>query len=253
MENTITPERLFELASEQYYKVYDFGPKTKKSDKRWIRVGIVPDPNKEIQWNYFNGIRLLCEENFDKAENFTDGTAVVIRNHEYNVLRDDGTFVFDRWYNYAARCEDGKHYCIEINTDKYGVSRIEAFADKDGKIVSDWYDQITPMMHGNLYCVAKGRKIPERKYAMFSLETYKVESDWYDSMMMFQWNDMLGKPLARVKKGNLYNLIGTDASIVFGIWSKKPIEVRKDGSCQIYAEDGTVYNANVKTGETNKI
>lgn len=247
------PERLFELASEKYFKVYDFDPKTKKSDKVWIRVGLIPDPNKEIRWNFFNGERLLCDEPFDKAEVFTDGTAVVIRNGEYNVLRDNGSFVLEDWYHYVAKCEDGKHYRIEIKKDNYGLVTSEAFADQNGKIISEWYDQITPMMYGNKYCVAKGDKIPERKYAMFSLDNCRVESDWYDSMMMFMWKDTFGKPFARVRKGQLYNLIIPDGGVVFTEWSKKPIEVEKDGSCQIFAEDGTAYNANVLTGELTKI
>ena len=249
----ITPDRLFEIASEKFYKVYDFDKDTKKSDKKWIRVGLIPNPNKEIQWNFFNGERLLCDEPFDKAEVFENGTSVVIRNREYNVLRDDGTFVFDNWYHYVYKCDDGNHYQVEQKKDEYGLIRIEAFADKDGKIVSDWYDMITPMLYGNMYCVGKGSKIPERKYAMYNLDTNKIESEWYDSMMMFQWKDIFGKPFARIRKGNLHNLISTDNGVVFTVWSKKPIEVEKDGSCQIYAEDGTAYNANVKTGEISKI
>lgn len=245
--------KLFEVASEKYFKVYDFDPKTKKSDRKWIRVGLIPDPNKEIRWNFFDGERLLCDEPFDKAEVFTDGRAVVVRNHEYNVLKDDGTFVFPRWYHYVYRCEDGENYKVEIKKDEYGLSRIEAFADRDGVIVSEWYDQITPMLFGNKYCVAKGDRIQNRKYAVFDVDTYEIISDWYDSIMMFQWKDMLGRPLARVRKGNLHNLITPSAELVFGIWSKKPIEVEKDGSCQIFAEDGTSYNANAKTGETEKI
>lgn len=253
MKNEITPEKLFEIAAEKFYKVYDFEPKTKKTDKKWIRVGLIPDPNKEIRWNFFDGERLLCDEPFDKAEVFVDGTAVVIRNNEYNVLKDDGTFVFPRWYHYVYKCVDNEHYQVELKKDDYGLVRIEAFADKDGKIVSEWYDQITPMLYGNNYCVAKGEKIQERKYAMFDLDTYEIVSEWYDSMMMFQWKDMFGIPLARVRKGNLHNLIKPNAKLVFDVWSKKPIEVEKDGSCQVFAEDGTAYNANAKTGEIVKI
>lgn len=252
-KNEMTPERLFEIASEKFYKVFDFDKDTKKSDKTWIRVGLIPNPNKEIQWNFFNGERLLCSEPFDKAEVFENGTAVVIRNNEYNVLRDDGTLVFDKWYHYVSKCDDGKHYRVEQKKDEYGLIRIEAFANLDGTIMSDWYDQITPMLYGNMFCVAKGQYIPGRKYAMYNLDNYRIESEWYDSMMMFQWKDILERPLARVIKNGMHNLITPDKGLVFDIWSRKPIEVEKDGSCQIYTEDGTAYNANANTGETTKI
>lgn len=244
---------LFETACEKYYKVFDFDPKTKKSDRVWIRVGLIPDPNKEIQWNFFNGERLLCDEPFDKAEVFKDGTSIVIRNHEYNVLRDNGTLVFSKWYHYVSRCEDGKHYIVEEKLDDYGLVRKEAFADSDGEIISEWYDQIFPQSGTNLYCISKGDKIPERKHAVYSLDKLSIVSDWYDQMMLFMWKDRLGKSLARVKKGNFYNLIDTDCKEVFEIWSKKPIEVADDGSCQLFSEDGISYNANAITGKISKI
>ena len=56
-----TTENLFDIARERFYKVYDFDPKTKSSDRAWIRVGLIPDPNKEIRWNFFNGEELLCD------------------------------------------------------------------------------------------------------------------------------------------------------------------------------------------------
>lgn len=244
-----TTENLFDIARERFYKVYDFDPKTKSSDRAWIRVGLIPDPNKEIRWNFFNGEELLCDEPFDKAEVFENGTTVVIRNGKYNVLRDDGTFVLGTWYDYVAKCSDGKHLIVEQKTDEYGIIRIEAIADFNGKFVTEWFDQIMPMLYENYWCVSKGQNIQHRKSAILNLDTCEIVSEWYDSLMMFQWKDYIGKPLARIKKDNTYNLIDTDGRQVFSIWSVKPIEVNKDGSCQITSEDRTVYNANAVTGE----
>lgn len=243
----MTPAELYELAKKKYYKVYDFDKGTKVADKRWIRVGLIPDPNKKITWNFFDGERLVSPTNFDKAEPFCDGTSVVVNGGKYNVLKDDGALVFSDWYDYVAKCDDCKHYIIEANKDKYGLVKTEAFSDLDGKVVSEWYDQMLPMLHRNLWCVSKGKSIAERKNAVFDLDKCETVTDWYDSVMMFQWKDMFGKPFARVKKDGLNNLMDGDLDVLFSVWSKRPIEVGKDGSCQIFSSDGTVYNANVNT------
>ena len=244
-----TPSELYELAREKFYKVYDFPADTKKEDKTWIRVGVLPDVTKEIRWNYFNGERLLCDDPFDMAENFCGGTAVVIRNHEYNVLREDGTLVFDKWYHYVSKIDDGKHYQVEVKKDEYGIMRKEAFADADGNIISEWYDQTMTMMNGNLFCVTKGEKISERKSAVYDVSKNQVISEWYDTVCLF-----MGEPKwCRVTNNKLNNLLKPDGTLYFDKWSKKAIEVNKDGSCQLLTEDGAAWNASVVTGEMTRI
>lgn len=241
----LTPTQLYELAKEKYYKVYDFDKDVKATDKKWIRVGTLPDVKKEITWNFFDGERLISETDFDKAENFEDGISVVVKDRKYNALRDNGAFVFPEWYDYVYRIDGG--YIVEEKEDEYGLNRKEAFADKDGNIVSEWFSQTIPMLHKNLYNVSKktGPGVLERVQAVYDFTRREIISDWYDDLCIF-----MGKvKFARIRKGSAYNLIGENGKLIFDVWSKKPFTVSENGTTQVFSEDGKCYNADVKTGK----
>ena len=243
----LTPKELYELAKEMYYKVYDFDKDTKETDKKWIRVGLVPDPRKEITWNFFNGERLISETNFDKAEDFCSGISIVVKDKKYNVLRDDGTLVFDKWWNYVSATPERDGYVVEEFNDNYGLDRKEAFANANGEIVSEWFSQIMPMLHDSLYCVSKktGKGVLERVQAVYDLSKNKIVTEWYDDLCIF-----IGKvKFARIRKGEMYNLIGVDCKPVFEIWSKKPFVVESNGMTQIFSADGKCYNGDIRTGK----
>lgn len=250
-EQKITPEKLYETAAEKFYKVSDFGKDTKNTDKRWIRVGMFPKGfTVEIQWNFFDGEKLISEEPFDKAEPFHDGISVVIRNRKYNVLRDDGTLVFKDWYHYVAAHPEGG-YTVEVAEDKYGLQRKEAFADADGNIVSEWFSQVIPMLHGSLYNVSRstGPGVLDRIQAVYDAEKREVVSDWYDDLCIF-----MGKTkYARIRKGALYNLLGEDMNPIFGMWSKKPVVVDESGRCQLFDQAGGAFNGDIRTRQVTPV
>lgn len=252
MANKLTPKQLYEIAKDKYFKVYDFDKDTKAADKKWIRVGLIPDPNKQIRWNFFDGTRLLCEDSFEIAEDFKDGISIVVKDRKYNALRDDGTMVFNEWYNYVYRINGG--YMVEKSEDQYSLDRDTAFADANGNIVSEWFSMVIPMLHDNadnLFCVSRktGKAVYEREQAIYDFSKNEIISDWYDNLGIFT-----GKvKYARINKGESYNLIGKDGKPIFSIWSKRPLTVDDNGMTQIFSDDGTGYNANIVTGELTKI
>lgn len=249
MANKLTPEQLYELAKDKYYKVYDFDKSTKAADKKWIRVGVLPDVNKEINWNFFDGERLISEINFNTAEDFENGISIVVKDSKYNALKDNGGFVFSEWYDYVYRIEGG--YIVEVKKDEFGLNREEAFADTEGNIVSEWFSQIIPMLHNNLYNVSRktGQGVLERVQAVYDFTKREIISDWYDDLCIYT-----GKvKFARIRQGKLYNLISEDGKPIFKIWSKKPFNVEENGKTQVFAEDGKCYNADVKTGKLEMV
>lgn len=250
-KSNMTPDELLELACEKFYKVYDFDKNTKASDKKWIRVGVFPGGfTAEIRWNFFDGERLISDEPFDKAEPFHDGTSVVTRNKKYNVLRDNGTLVFKEWYHHISDTPNGK-YIVEVVEDEYGLKRKEAFADADGNIISDWYQNILPMLHGHLYNVSKstGPGVLDRIQAVFDSDRMEIVSEWYDDVCLF-----MGKTkYCRIRKGNLYNVIGEDCKPMFGLWSSKPIVVDEKGNCQLFDQAGGAFNASLVTRQVTEI
>lgn len=247
----LTPQELYELAKEKYFKVYDFDSHTKAADKEWIRVGLIPDPNQEIQWNFFNGERLLTEEPFDKAEDFENGVSVVIRGHKYNVLKMDGTLLFPEWYDYVCRTGPNTGYIVERKLDEYGLNRESAFADNSGTLLSEFFSNILPMLHNELYCVQKktGKGVLERICAVYDFATRQLISEWYDDVSLY-----MGKvKWARVKQNGKYNLLGADGKPIFGLWSSKPITVDEKGKCQLFDSAGGGYNGDISTGQVTEI
>ena len=241
-----TSSELYELAKEKFYKVYDFDESTKPSDRNWIRVGIIEDVHKPIKWNFFDGAKLISETNFDKADVFTDGRTEVVLDGKYNILKSDGSMVFNDWYDCVFDIPSGG-YIVEEKLDKYGLDRRSAFSDYDGSVFSEWYSNIVPMLHKQMYCVSKknGNGVLDRLQAVYDFSKREIVSDWYDDVCIF-----VGKvKYARIRKGQLYNLIGEDCKPVFEIWSKKPFTVSENGTTQVFSDDGKCYNADVKTGK----
>lgn len=249
--NQVGSGDLYRIAKEKFYKVYDFDPGTKKSDMKWIRVGKIDNVNRPIKWNFFDGKRLLSDRDFDKADVFCKGRAVVTLDKKSNVLKDDGTTVFEKWYDSVLELTSGYGYIVEEKQDECGLNRVSAFADYDGNIVSEWFRSILPMLHGNLYTVARstGKGVLDKVEAVYDFSKRETISDWYDSISMY-----IGTPkCSHVKHDGKYNLLDTSGNPVFPVWSVRPVSPDKNGKCQLFELDGKAYNADASTGELEEI
>ena len=242
----MTPEELYALAKEMYFRVFDFEKGTKKADKQYIRVGIINNPNEVIRWNFFDGKKLLSDTNFDKADVFVNGWAVVTLNRKQNILRIDGTYLFNEWHDQIKRLDDMPDYLIvEDYLDEFGCQSRQAIF-KGSEQDSEWYERIFPVAGVSGHCIVTrqtGDKLTDRKDALYDIKYRKFLSEWYDSIL--PWFDIVKDiSVSRVRNDHKHNLMRPDGTLVFDLWSTKQINCDSHGNCQLFDSEG-VHNLNV--------
>ena len=183
-DNVMSTEELSRLLGVNFYEV--FKPSTLFKDRLDKALSLFKNGD-------FSG--------FDYISGFVNGIAKVKLNRKCNLIRTDGKFLFEQWFDLLS------------NFDKNGLAGVRLnnkwnFIDVNGNFISEhWFDEIDDFNNG----FAKVRL--NNKWNFINIYGKLVSQQWFDNIHDFDENG-----IAIVELNNKYNFIDVNGKLVSQQW-----------------------------------
>jgi len=151
---------------------------------------------KDGKYNYLNkNGQLISKLWFDSIGDFIEGYAWVKKDDKYNFIDKNGNLIRDEWFDYVQDFSNG--YAVIIERDFYR-KRNHAYINKEGKIVTPYYDLLLDFKNGlglartdvkfvhinNNY----GSVETNAKFNFFNTNCHLISDVWLDN---FEYRDNL--------------------------------------------------------------
>ena len=183
-DNIMSTEELSRLLGVNFYEV--FKPSTLFKDRLDKALSLAKKGD-------FSG--------FDYISGFVNGIAKVKLNRKCNLIRTDGKFLFEQWFDLLS------------NFDKNGLAGVKLnnkwnFIDVNGNFISEhWFDEIDDFNNG----FAKVRL--NNKWNFINIYGKLISQQWFDNIHDFDENG-----IAIVELDNKYNFIDVNGKLVSQQW-----------------------------------
>lgn len=203
----------------------------------YAEVKIIDSPHTIAQCELWNLIdkqgNLVSKDWFKSVSYFCNGFATVTKPHYYlsNFLKEDGTLLLDKWYNFLYNFKDG--YAVVCDHKKRN------FVDCEGNFISDvWYDDAKSFSCGY------ARVEKDERWNFIDEKGTLLSCDWY------QYVDDFCNGFARVQVGAQWNYINREGRKILQNDCAKAYNFREgyaiildcdDNFCVINQEGKTVF------------
>ena len=183
-DNIMSTEELSRLLGVNFYEV--FKPSTLFKDRLDKALSLAKKGD-------FSG--------FDYISGFVNGIAKVKLNRKCNLIRTDGKFLFEQWFDLLSNFDKNGFAGVRLN-NKWN------FIDVNGNFISEhWFDEIDDFNNG----FAKVRL--NNKWNFINIYGKLVSQQWFDNIHDFDENG-----IAIVELNNKYNFIDVNGKLVSQQW-----------------------------------
>ena len=213
-------------------------------------IAVVLDNDKGYNYITTKG-NYLSDEWFDYANDFLNGYGKIVKNDKENLIKPDGTLLFDKYYDRIIPSSKNKLFSygfVRVIIDNkmnyincYGQTLLNDYVeecgdfyfsraivhDKDkfyvidtkGNKLSDNYDYVTCYVDG--YALV----FNENKANILNIDCNLISNQWFDNCDYFHYG------VARVQLGEKCNYIDTNGEILSDKWFEDGEDFDANGLC----------------------